>query len=72
MFKEDNRSRSASDIDLGVTKDFIVVVNVLKEIKEAIRKMDEKMNSINRKVEILKNNQIDILGLKNMTSEIKI
>lgn len=45
---------------------------MLKEIKEAIRKMDEKMNNINRKVELLKNNQIDILGLKNMTSEIKI
>ena len=45
---------------------------MLKEIKEAIRKMDEKMNNINRKVELLKNNQMDILGLKNMTSEIKI
>lgn len=52
--KKINRSRSASDTDLEVTKQIFYSCCKCAKGNEAVRKMDEKMNNINRKVEILK------------------
>lgn len=32
-------------------KDYIIVINILKEAKEEVNKMDEKMRNVNRKFE---------------------
>lgn len=36
-----------------LNKDYIIVINILKEVKEEVNKMDEKMRNVNRKFEFI-------------------
>lgn len=47
-------------------KDFITVKIMLKEIKEEANIMDIKMKGMNRILGSIKNNQMDVLELKNI------
>lgn len=65
-------SKMTQLLNLG-NKDFKeAITNIFKELKEILTIISERMGNLSREMKTIKKNRVEILGQKNVISEIKI